>query len=1220
MPKVSIILTSYNHEKYIRESLDSLLAQTWKDFEILIWDDASHDSSWSIIQSYDDPRIRAFRNETNLGPAYGINLIIAEKAQGEYLAMHHSDDVWEADKLARQVAFLDAHPEMGAVFSNASAIGEDSAPLRDTGHFYANIFNQPNRTREQWLHHFFYYGNALCHPSLLIRRQCYTDCGTYKDWLAQLPDFDMWIRLCLRYEIHVMPDKLVRFRVRDNEANTSGNRPETRIRHANEYFRILENFLRLDTMDELVRVFPAAIQYRRREEGDPAFALAMMALADQSAPWHKLFGMQLLYRIMADPAASARVEGLYQFNYQSMTALTGKHAVFAGPSSVPAEQTRTTPSSQTIQPWLGPWRWSPGEQQWADETLAQWQPFSCEIVLAKRHEADSAAQSVSSLHNQWLAARWQVVTLGTSVASSLNQTLLQCNGEWLAVIDAGDEIAADAIFRLAHAAHEHPEWQVIYSDEDTISADGEHSHPHCKPDFNLDYLRSMPYAGSLLLIRKSLFAELGGFDVQASGAEEYDLLLRAWEKIGDSGIGHVPEVLYHRRQGSTGRTHISMEQLLQACEQALARHLGRLGIRATVLRGPFPPSFRVRYEREHTPLVSIIIPTRNQLPFLRRCLESIIEKTRYPAYEILVVDNDSDDAQTCTYLDLLENNRPAFGNRIRVLRHPGAFNFSSMNNRAAEIAAGEMLLLLNNDTGVLHEDWLDELVSHALRPEIGAVGAKLLFPDGKIQHAGVVLGMKGPAEHPYIGHGADYRGYFGRAQLTQNYSAVTGACLLIRKSLYQQLGGLDETTFKVSYNDIDLCMKVREAGLHIVWTPWAILLHEGSASQKGDVESKPDTDKRKRFQAEQLAFYQRWLPKLAFDPAYNRHLTLYNTHVQLEDQAILTWDPAWRPRPRILAYPYDRQGCGEYRMIAPMRALRNAGRVQGWESMRVFQPAEIERIMPDSIVMQKPVEEDQMAALEQQSRLIKTFRIFELDDLLTNLPIKSFHKAHIHKDIAKRMRKAASFCDCLLVTTEPLAHAYRDLTGEVRVQPNYLEHATWGHLKPKRRGGTRPRVGWAGGIGHTGDLEMLADMVRNLANEVEWVFFGMCPDALSPYVHEVYPAVPLPEYPAKLASLDLDLAIAPLEDNPFNEGKSNLRLLEYGVLGYPVVCSDITPYQNDIPAWRVPNRFRDWVKTIRELISDRDALAQAGDAIREHVLNHWMLEDHLDSWLKAWLP
>ncbi|MHB1280005.1 MAG: FkbM family methyltransferase [Acidithiobacillus sp.] len=871
-------------------------------------------------------------------------------------------------------------------------------------------------------------------------------------------------------------------------------------------------------------------------------------------------------------------------------------------------------------PWLAAQRWSPQESLWAQQALANGTSSTVISLLVMKNGREAFAQAThASLSQQWSPVRVGAIAAGDDPVVTINTTLAEMDAGWLAVLDAGDELAPDATFRLAQSIQNHPEWQIIYTDEDSLTAEGEHVNPHCKPDFNLDYLRSLPYIGALMLIKKTLFDALDGFDPRADGAEDYDFLLRAWERVGDAGIGHIPEVLYHRHQGSS-HCRKSVPEILEAGRQALVRHFERLQIPAEVQPGPFPPSFRVRYPLGATPLVSIVIPTRNQLGFLQRCIESLIEKTRYPAYEILIIDNDSDDAETRTYLDMLTAQKESMGGRLRVLRYPGAFNFSAMNNMAVDAAHGDYVLLLNNDTAALHEDWLDEMVSHALRPEVGIVGAKLLYPDGKIQHAGVILGMKGPAEHPFIGHVPEDRGYFGRAMLAQNYSAVTGACLLISKSLYQEVGGLDEQQFKVSYNDIDLCLKVREAGHKIVWTPWAMLLHEGSASQKGAVEQKAEQDKLARFAAEKNAFYARWLPQLAFDPAYNRHLSLASTDFLLEDQAALIWDPEWRPRPRILVHPADREGCGEYRIISPMRALRAAGKVQGWETMRIFEPAEMERLSPDSIVLQRQMEWPQIEALERHKRLHKAFRVFEIDDLITNLPVKSVHKGQIHKDIAKRFRKAAGLCDRLVVATEPLAQAYKGFSDEVRVQPNCLERAIWGDLQPRRRAGAKPRVGWAGGVGHTGDLELVADVVRDLASAVEWVFFGLCPEALRPYVHEFHPGVPLPQYPAKLASLDLDLAIAPLEENPFNDAKSHLRILEYGVLGFPVVCSDITPYRGDFPVWRVANRYRDWMKAIREAISDRAMLAAAGDTLRDQVRAHWMLEDRLDDWLRVWLP
>jgi glycosyltransferase involved in cell wall biosynthesis len=277
LPKVSVILTSYNHAKFLRESIQSVLNQTFSDFALIIGDDASTDDSWQIIQSYSDPRIQSFRNRTNKSGGI-INRVLSEWETGEYIAIHHSDDAWEPTKLEKQVALLDTHPEVGAVFTDIIPVGEHGEPFTDTSRFNYTVFAQPNRSRFEWLNHFFYRGNALCHPSMLIRRVCYEECGPYRFGLLQLGDFDLWVRLCLKYEIHVLPEKLFRFRVLGNMANSSSGLMGNRIRSAFEYFQILEYYRRLQTYKDIVRTFPAAEKYNHPDGFDAGFALAMMAL------------------------------------------------------------------------------------------------------------------------------------------------------------------------------------------------------------------------------------------------------------------------------------------------------------------------------------------------------------------------------------------------------------------------------------------------------------------------------------------------------------------------------------------------------------------------------------------------------------------------------------------------------------------------------------------------------------------------------------------------------------------------------------------------------------------------------------------------------------------------------------------------------------------------------------------------------------------------------
>lgn len=325
-PKVSILLTSYNHAKYLRESIDSALGQTFGDFELILWDDASTDESWSIIKSYSDPRIRAIRNGTNEATGY-LGRAILQETHGEYIAMHHSDDIWESQKLEKQVGFLDQTPQVGAVFSWANIILQDGSPLKDQSHFYHHVFDQPDRTRYQWLNYFFFQGNALCHPSALVRRACYDECGLYRPALAQLPDFDMWVRLCLKYEIRVLAERLVRFRTHSSEENVSGNRPEVHIRGWFEYLQVLENYRKLCGSEDLFKVFPSAEKYVRPGGFDPGFALGMVSL-EAGRPFNDLFGLNLLFEALDDPDRAARINKLYHFRYADLISLTGERDIF----------------------------------------------------------------------------------------------------------------------------------------------------------------------------------------------------------------------------------------------------------------------------------------------------------------------------------------------------------------------------------------------------------------------------------------------------------------------------------------------------------------------------------------------------------------------------------------------------------------------------------------------------------------------------------------------------------------------------------------------------------------------------------------------------------------------------------------------------------------------------------------------------------------------------
>ncbi|MBF0676238.1 MAG: glycosyltransferase [Pseudomonas sp.] len=808
-----------------------------------------------------------------------------------------------------------------------------------------------------------------------------------------------------------------------------------------------------------------------------------------------------------------------------------------------------------------------------------------------------------------LSVSLDIVEVGSYV-EALNRLAGEQVSDWLLVIRSGVEFTASGLHMLATELAGQLPCDAIYTDE-LIRKDNGTLGGLFRPDFNLDMLLSLPSGMARhWLFRRKTFLELGGFDPGYPAALELDLIVRLVEKKGMAAIGHLDEPLLIA--DSISLLNIPDEVCI------LERHLQRRGYPNGKVVADLPGRYRLIYNHDDKPLVSIIVPTKDQLPMLLRCITSLLEKTRYPNFEVLIVDNNSETAEA---RDWLNGVAKMGADKVRVLRYPHPFNYSAINNMAAREARGEYLVLLNNDTAILREDWLEALMNHGQRPEVGIVGAKLLYPTGQIQHAGVILGLRGPADHPFIGAEQTESGYMQRMQVDQNLTAVTAACLLIRKSIYEDVGGLDEEAFKVSYNDVDLCLKVREAGYLTVWTPHSVVMHVGSVSQNNVDPAKAEA-KRKRFIAEQDAMYEKWLPLIARDPAYNANLSLNGKGFEIEVDANLTWRPlSWRPLPVVLAHMADKTGCGQYRVIQPFNAAKEAGLIDGTLSGRLLSIPELERYNPDSIVLQRQVTDAQLEIVGRMNKFSKAFKVFELDDYLPNLPIKSVHRGHIPKDILKSIRRGLGYVDRFVVSTEPLAEAFAGMHADIQVVKNRLDPRWWTGLSSERRVSDKPRVGWAGGSSHTGDLEMIADVVKELANEVEWVFFGMCPDKLRPYVHEFHPGIDIEKYPAALAGLNLDLALAPVEPNLFNECKSNLRLLEYGACGFPVVCTDLVCYQGDLPVTRVKNRFKDWVDAIRMHLSDLDATAKTGDELRAAVHKDWMLEgENLELWRKAWLP
>ncbi len=454
------------------------------------------------------------------------------------------------------------------------------------------------------------------------------------------------------------------------------------------------------------------------------------------------------------------------------------------------------------------------------------------------------------------------------ISHATNSALELAGGDWIALLDHDDLLRENALAEVAIEINQHPDAEIIYSDEDKLDGKGHRYDPYFKPDFSRELFRSQNYLNHLTVHKAENIKTVGGWRPGYEGSQDYDLNLRIFEIVEEKNIRHIPKVLYHWRAvaGSTAIAGSEKNYAFSAGKRALEDHIARIGLDAAIEEPEGLPFYRVRIAApKPEPLVSLIIPTKDGLELLRGCIESIYEKTTYQNYEIIVVDNNSEDPATLSYLNQIAERK-----NLKVLRYPHPFNYSAINNFAVNKAKGSIIGLINNDIKVISPEWLTEMVSWASQSETGCVGAKLYYSDDTIQHAGVILGIGDLAGHSHKNYSREHTGYFSRLKLLQNLSAVTAACLLVRKSVYEEVGGLNESSLTIAFNDVDFCLKVRKAGYKNIWTPYAELYHLESLSR-----GKEDTpEKQARFNKEVEYMKNTWGNILSADPYYSPHLTL----------------------------------------------------------------------------------------------------------------------------------------------------------------------------------------------------------------------------------------------------------------------------------------------------------------------------------------------------------
>lgn len=1184
-PKVSILIPAYK-AKYLKETLESLNQQEFQDYEVVIGDDCPGLEVQKIVNDFLESNplktVRYQRNELTLGEANNLASCIA-RARGEFIKPLYDDDVLAPNCLGRYVDVLSNNNQVSLVSSLRQRIDEAGNPLPDiaaTHPYFKHDVILDGEDVVSFLADITL--NFLGEPSaFMFRKKDYQKLTVHggvfsigKHEFKWIGDLALAVKLLRCGDFALLNERCVLFRISRDQTSFQGNYEIEVVKENHEKF------------GKMLRA-----QGWYVEEGN--------------------------YSIRTRDLCSSEGGG---YCVDLATLIRKFDTRFKG---------RSLETGWGVKEWLDDREPSRSRRLLLQSMLqANVDVGTLGIVVIANDACSykSLTMTIDSLKNQHRSIEgvWLIGNHFRDVAFNYDIQMLDGTAPWPAIlskriasggmpdflwiIHAGDCLVPYATLMVGEYRLRNPAPLAWYADEMVWGINGP-ERPILKPDLNIDFLRSYPYIGRNLVISSAAVEAVGGLDERFGDLALIDFVWRLVEGAGSLVIGHIAEVLIYHNESLM--EWLRKSDILTLAPAVTREHFHRMGSSAQVDPGHELGLWAVRHPLDVRPLISVIIPTRDQLPILRGCIEGFMERTAYPNYELIIVDNGSVEADALHFIKSLESIEL---DQVRVLRWNEEFNFSKINNYAAAQARGQILLFLNNDiefTENTRSDWLELLLSHALRPEVGVVGSRLDRPNGVIDQCGQILGLNGSVGGALAGVQLNEHVYMSRHLVQQNVTALSAVCMMMRREIFEELGGFDTELFPIFFGDTDLCIRATELGYLLVLEPDTGLVHLGGATRL--IKKKfgiPFIENNKQREI----LYEKWLPQLANDGNYHPALTKHSPGYSLCPDAARIQSPLpGRPLPVVLATHSDWGGCGFYRIMHPFSALVDDYRIEGGLQKDYFNFMDVARIKPDVVILKHKWNLDD---IRRYRDLIGVEVALDFDDYLPNIPTRSIHRKEISQSVIKKMRRAIETVDWIVVSTPELANEYSKYHDDIRVALNGLNPTWWRGVSGQRRVGRKMRVGWAGGSSHSGDLAEIQFAVKDLADEVEWVFMGMKPKGVD---CEFHAGVPIEQYPQKLASLDLDLAVVPLEVNQFNRCKSNLRLLELGACGVPIICTDIEPFRCGLPVTLVSNRYHDWVEAVRAHIADPDYLARTGDELRDIIHREWMLEGaFLDQWSRAW--